>query len=365
MKTDLILTKAARLANKGKYGDAIQILEPEIVRYHDSFRYHYILGTSCLYSKDYGGAFTYLKRARDIKMQDPSVLLGIAYLFLHRGETDRAVDLYLEILELEPENSRAKKALGVIQKQENTELLIDFLESGKLKKILPPLVSVPFSFRKLILPLIVILACFFAVGTFQYITRSREQRSGYSISALIREEQNLPVGTDGTFRYILTKNEVLAGYERARRYFTEYRDEAAKTELNRILESNASDAVKNKARLLISYTSIPGFENIKDRFLYSQVAADPILYRDCHVVWKGMATNLDEKENSTNFQFLVGYDTRNTLEGIISVKFDRVILLDTNYPLEVLGRVVPSSSDTRGSFRLEGIAIHQEPALKR
>jgi len=85
MKLDPILTKATRAVQKGRYADAIHLLESEAVRYHDSFRYFYILATSCLYAGDFGGAYTYLKRAREIKMRDPYTLIGIAALHLRSG----------------------------------------------------------------------------------------------------------------------------------------------------------------------------------------------------------------------------------------------------------------------------------------
>jgi hypothetical protein len=374
MKLDPILTKAIRLFRRGKYGETIRVLESEVVRYHDSFRYYYILGVACLYAKDCGGAFTYFKRAREIKLRDPSAMLGQAALFLRRGETGRAVDLYLEIQDLDPRNRIARRALGVIRKYGGEETISSWIDSGRLPWLYPPRPKLPLSLRSFLIPCLLGALALAGVGLVRFgelpFSASRQApREGLAGSALEREDRDEPVQVGGSFRYILTRSQVLANYEEARALFTEHRDDAAKVALNRIIESNAAEGVKNKARLLLSYTEVPGFDTLdnRDRFSYAQVMAEPILYRDCYVIWRGMAANLKTPENATSFDFLVGYDTRNTLEGIVPVDFDFPVAVQIERPLEVLGRVVPVSADGGGEgIRLAGTAIHQsglpEPA---
>lgn len=367
IKLDPILTNAARLLNRRKYGAAIQLLEPEVVRYHDSFRYYYILAVSCLYLGDFSGAFTYFKRARDIKMRDPSVLLGMGVLFLRRGDTARAIDFYLEVQELDSRNIKAKKALEFIKKHGDPENLEALAESGKLIKLYPPLPKVPLTFGDIIIPaagiIILIglgLGMFFMLknpGAFSRVP----QRSGFDLANLEREDRAEPVQVGGSYRYVLTRQQVLDTYDEALKLFTDRRDEAAKVRLNRLLESNTSETIKNKARILLSYTEVPGFDTLKDRYSYSDVYKEPWLYRDCYVIWRGTATNINMLERGTVFQLLVGYDTISILEGIVPVEFDISIPVDAGPPLEVLGKVIPASSgESQGiGIILEGVAIHQ------
>jgi hypothetical protein len=140
--------------------------------------------------------------------------------------------------------------------------------------------------------------------------------------------------------------------------FLDYRDEAARIRINRLLESNAAVSVKQKARLLSEYAAVPGFDTLKDRYGYSTVIAEPLLYRDVHVLWRGMATNLKEADRSTDFDLLVGYDTRSSLEGIVPVRFEFAVPVDVERPLEVLGRIALSGD----KIRLVGLAIHQAAA---
>jgi hypothetical protein len=106
---------------------------------------------------------------------------------------------------------------------------------------------------------------------------------------------------------------------------------------------------------------VPRFDTFvrKDNFSYDKVIQDPILYRDCHVIWRGMAANIEVLQNLTAFDFLVGYDTRTTWEGTVFVVFDKVIALNPEKPLEVLGRIIPVPTEKGMDIRLEGVAIHQ------
>jgi tetratricopeptide (TPR) repeat protein len=366
-----MLNRGVRLLRRGKYGEVISILQPEVVRYHDSFNYYYILGSACLRAGDLGGAFAYYKRAREIKMLEPPVLLGMAVYYLHRGDTGKAVDLYLEVLDLEPRNRIAKRGLQVLRKHGGTEGIQGWIESGKAPRLFPPLPKPPPNPARILGPLalgLLILALTVGVlaklGVVSLGKSSGAERAGFSGVVLEKEDRESPVQIGGTYRYILTRKEVLDLYEAARRLFADYRDEAAKLRLNRILESNASDPIKNKARLLISYMEVPGFDTLKDRFSYAEVREDPLLYRDCHVIWQGMATNLSAGETATAFDFLVGYDTRTKLEGIVQVRFDFSVPLNLERPLEVLGRVIPvSTAAGEEGIRLEGIALHQASTL--
>jgi tetratricopeptide (TPR) repeat protein len=372
MKLDPVLTKATRLARSGNYEGAVKILEPELNRYNGSFRYCYLMAVSLLHSGDFGGALSWFKAARELKIRHPGVLLGFAVLYLRRQEIDRAVDFYLEVQELDEKNRIAQKALGIIRKHAGAGNFSAWLDSGELPRLFPPIPPAGFSWNRALLAAAAGLA---ALGLLWGLLLSfrlvpwpfshRENRRGITEITLDREDRASPVETGGSYRYILTRAQVLETYDRALALFTEYRDETAKTHLNRILESNASPGVKNKSRVLLSYMDVPGFDTFlrKDNFNYADVIRDPLLYRDCHVIWRGMATNVDVLQNLTAFDFLVGYDTRRTLEGIVPVVFDKAIALNSERPLEILGRIVPIVTEKGPDIRIEGLAIHQSAGL--
>jgi hypothetical protein len=290
--------------------------------------------------------------------------LGLAVLYLRRGDTSRAVEFYLEVQELEPKNRIVKKALKIIRKYGGTENIEALVEAGRFSALYPPNPKLPFSKRMFVLPLLVFVlaAAMFLLlklNILDFGKRAGSDRQGLALTMLEKEERSAPVQIDGAYRYVLTQSEVLKLYDEAQKLFSQFHDEEAKVRLNKIIESNASDAIKNKARMLFDYTEKPGFDTLKDRFTYKDVEAEPFLYRDCYVIWSGMAANLQPGENRTSFNLLVGYDTRKTLEGIVAVTLDFAEQVNTEQPLEVLGKVVPTSASGGMEFQLQGIAIHQ------
>ena len=365
MLTDPILKKALILTRRGKYDASVKLLEAEVFRYRDSYTYYHILGLSCLYGGDIKTAFTYFNKAKNISRESPALLnrespplLGLAVHFLSRGETDRALDLYLEVQDIEPGNKTAKRALRVIRKYGGTEEFNSWLVRGKLSSLYPPIPWAGISIKPIpFIAIGVVLATVIGVIIgFRHLPVF--QRKGMDDSLLEKTERENAVEPGGMFRYVFTVDEVISLYNKARHLFNNRHDEAAKRELNLILESNASAAVKNKARLLISYMETPGFDTLKDKFTYAEVASDPFLYRDCHVLWRGSAANVRNSSNMVRFDFLVGYDTRTVMEGAVSVELDFPAEINTSEILEVLGRVVPLSSD---KFKLAGTGIHQIP----
>jgi hypothetical protein len=75
-----------------------------------------------------------------------------------------------------------------------------------------------------------------------------------------------------------------------------------------------------------------------------------------------MATNVEITDEGTTFDLLAGYDTRKVLEGIVPVVFYVPVSINTERPLEVLGKITLDSSYS--DIRLEGVAIHQSGKLE-
>jgi tetratricopeptide (TPR) repeat protein len=370
MNADPLLNKAIRLAKKRDYEGALKVLKYEEDRYYGSFNYYYLYAVICLHSGSFEEAQENFKLARKIKIKDPSTMLGIAVHYLRHMRTGQAVDYYLDVQEMQPKNKIAKRALYIIRKHCATEALSDWMTPDRLAKLFPPIPGSSFSIKKLINHLLIfsaVLVFSCMALTWLNIIPNPFNRQNMRPSAdfiLSSQERNEPVQVEGFYRYILTRDQAINLYDRALSHFTNFRDEAAKIYLNRILESNASEGIKNRARLLFDNMEVPGFDNFKmaDNPAFSDVKNEPFIYRDVHVIWRGMATNIEITDESTKFDFLVGYDTRRTLDGIIPVVFYSPVSINSQRPLEVLGKITlaPSYSE----IVLEGVAIHQSGRLE-
>ncbi len=352
-----LLTRAKRAFYRGRYNDVITLLEPEILQYRDSFQFYYFLALACLHTGDVGGATSYFQRARQIRMRDPDLLAAQAALHLRRGDTHQAVEYYLEALEYAPNHALARKSLDFIRKRGDAETIEALVETGKIARFYPrprPGVNPAAVGIGIAVALFACLA-WIAGPRIAERTLPLAQRADISSLDLAAGERADALDMGGSYRYVLTDKAVVASYASAQRSFQEYRDNAAQVEINRILYSNASAPIKQKARLLMTYLAEPGFDTIRDVYPYAKVADDPYLYLDCWIVWRGMATNVQESGTAMDLDFLVGYDTRKTLEGIVRAHFDDALPVDTDKPLEILAKI----SQEGGKVILRGKAIHQ------
>ncbi|MCL2271585.1 MAG: tetratricopeptide repeat protein [Treponema sp.] len=370
IKKDPVLSKAALLAKKKDYDGALTILKTAEEDYSGSFKFYYLYAVICLHCGSYLEAHEFFNLARKIKIKDTGTWLGFAVLNLRRMNTSQAVNYYLEVLEMDSSNRTAKKALDVIRKHSSQESLTEWLTPGRLEKFFPEIPSPGITAKTVlnfslvcVLGLVAVFWILVALRVLPSPVKKPDIR-GVSEFILTGQERSQPVETGGSYRYILTRDQSISLYERALALFTSYRDEAARINVNRLLESNASEDIKNKGRLLFLYMEVPGFDNFNrnDNPSISDVIAEPFLYRDVHVIWRGMATNIEITDEFTGFEFLVGYDTRRTLEGIIPVKFKSPLSINPDRPLEVLGRIKLVSSYSE--VELEGIAVYQSGRLE-
>ncbi len=359
-----VLDRAGRLAARRRFAEVIALLEPQVPLYRDSARFYRLLGLSCLWTGDGSGAFTYLKRAEQLEPADPEVKLALASLSLRRGETEKAVALYLAVLESRPRDRCARRGLDFIRRGYSAERLAELIDSGGITRFYPrPKGLSPALFRALaVLALLAAVALALPLGRAAYarLSASRVPRPGVAAVELSARERADPVGAAGTSRYVLTEKEALAAFDRAKALFQAFRDNAALVELNRLEGSNAQAAIKEKARSLRAYAEVPDWQRLRDVPSYAEVRRDPRLYEGCAVAWKGRAANLIVDARGSSFDFLVGYEKKTRLEGVVPSRFaDPAVAVPPERPFELLA-VIRAAGDGSG-FSLEALAVHELP----
>lgn len=365
MSSDPLRT-AQKDFRKGYYARVLSSLEPLSLSYRDSHQFFFLMGTSCLVTGDVGGAATYLRKAEQLNFRHSPTLAALAAVHVRRGETDKAIQLYLDILSREPGNRFARRALQFLKTNSDPERLAALAKSGKIAVLYPvPSPAIRLGYR--FLPLVFVLVAVGGAGAVllprgvELIRNRAPSRPGLEQFLLTEGEKKNPVSTAGGFEYVLTEKEAIASFEKAKKLYTSWNDEAALVELNRILLSNAAPPLKTKAETLKGFIREPDFTNVRERYSYTDVARSPRLFDGVAVIWKGQASNVRESVNGIRFDLLVGYQDKKNLEGIANVDFPFLLRVPPGVPLEILGRVRP----TEGGFRIEGIAVHELPEGRR
>ncbi len=355
-----VLDRAAALAARGKFGEAVALLEPQLPIYRESHRFYFILGSACLRCNDSGGAWTYLKRAEQLEPSHRDTLLLIAALHLRRAETQKAIEYYLRVLEEHPGEQLAARSLAFLRRKDAEESIAHLVDTGAFDRFYPRSRGLP----RLVVPLgsaILVAAILYfgfplAKEILSGIMVANSPRPEVAAISLSDAERLSPVETGGSYRFILTEKEALADFEKAKADFENYRDNAALVLLNRLLLSNASGSIKEKARILKGFVRKPDFRTVKDIPDYAVVAKSPELYEGCSVVWKGRAANIVEERGMTSFHFLVGYVDKTRLEGILPVRITgQKTLVPKDAPFELLAIVALD----KGNLALDGSAIHE------
>ncbi len=337
------LRKARRFFRTRKFTQVINYLEPQVFMFRESYEYYYVLGMSCLHTGDYAGSFSYLRRALDID-QRTEAMLGLATVLLRRRQTDMAIRTYLDILDIDHRNRRAKRALQWLRSLEDPEDALDWFENRRFIRILPPLGWYVPTWTVVSAGIVVAgAAIFFVYPIVLRYAETRfnpEPREGSQL--LATDDVSLPlVAADAPdeVRFVWSDREAERILEQIGDYFNDGRDNVVRRELNRVALSNAAPLIKDRAAALDAYLTVPDFTDFSDNFSHDEVISDPALYDGVFVRWRGRIANIAIGEEAILFDFLVGYETRQVLEGIVPAQLRFAVLLENDQPIELIGRV--------------------------
>ena len=349
------LKKAETLFRRRNYPELISLLEPRIFQFRENPRFYYLLGVSCIETGDLAGAQSYLSRAVQLEPEDTDAVLALAVVHWRKREPTDALRCWLEALELDPKNRKAKAGLALARRvaapdemePEERARLTDRLVPRPLR--VNPWITRVMLFAGVVVAVITILPFFEdAIGA----RRALEPRDGVGVLDL-SDVRFMTAEDAGTVRYVLTESEIRQTVSRIGEFFNAFRDNLAIREMNRLLHSNASHAVKERVRMLRTYTRRPDFTSFTDNFSYRDVQTEPWLYDGVYVRWSGRIANLNVDDDRITYRFLVGYHTVRVLEGTVDAVQHFAASLDPAVPVEVIARI----EDLRPGIMIEVTSI--------
>ena len=362
-KKETPLEKAYRLYRAKEYAKVIALLEPQVFMYRENSDFYHLLGLACLHTGDAGGAHSYLMRCTQIDPDAIAPRLALAACHLKRRDTEAALQLWLEILDEDPDNRMAQRGLSLLRHGPDSDEVSRYRDPGRLAALFPD-IRRPIAWRRLAVVAAIVVIVAVAIpaagpallGFAGNVLRSdheRPHRDGVEYAEVTSGDRITSVEPDSDVRYELSESQIERTFAEIRDYFLAERDNLANREINRILHSNASSRLQERARTLQSYLNTPSFADFRDGFSYNEVVADPYLYDGSYVRWRGRASNIDISDDRILFDFLVGYDDGRQLDGIVPVHFDFAVRVDSRYALELLGRVEQVND---GSIMLHGVS---------
>ena len=369
MKQSSALRTAEKHYRRREYAQTISTLEPQIFLYRENARFYHVLGLSCLKTGDLGGARSYLMRATQIDRSSIAPRLALAACDLGRSDTDEALQMWLEILDEDPANRYAQKGLDLLRAglKQDDGTPVDVL--SVMHRLYPDIVSrrIRAATVRRSIVLLAVLAGIAASAVYgprllRELRESGLERDGSELTELPRRTDL--VRTAGAASepdaapalFVLSDSELRGVFDDLRRYFLAERDNLAAREINRILLSNAQQALKDQAFMLRGFLQAPSFADFTDSFDLDDVRRQPELYEGTYVRWSGRSSNLQATDERVTFDFLVGYEDLVTVDAIVPVEFTRAIRVDPQFAIELIGRI-NLDPETPEGFRLQGSAI--------
>ncbi|MBB6213230.1 tetratricopeptide repeat protein [Borreliella californiensis] len=353
MEPNKIINKSIYYYNSKKYSQAIKLLEKEIFFYKNYYLYHYVLGMSYLRIGNLGNAQTYLKKAYTLNPSEPNIKQAIAILLVSQGKEEKAIQIWLKMIEENQEVDRSELSLEIIRK--NPIKGSAFLKNNNLyEKLFPTIKAMPDkNLTKLIIIIIMGGIIFISMLAIYFIFYEQKTTTSANLKAEINKNLNniaayiddIKINNkekikneEGQFILILTSDEIKNSFEKIKIYLKKGKDNFARVEINKILNSNASESIKLKAKNLASFISRPDFISFNEHLNLKDIKKDPSIYSNVYVKWEGVVNNIEKKDNIIQFDFYVGYN-KNVLSGIIPAKTTFDIDIDFKDHVEILGQI--------------------------
>lgn len=367
------LRQAEILYAEQRYVDLVKHLAPQIFLFRGDARYYFLLGVASLYIGDLGGAHSYLLRGRDLDPLNLDLQLALAITHLARKEEPQALQILVGSQDGHPSDARVLQFLEQLKQASDKVDWPDQIRLGRLRHLYP---KPGFNWRPWLRKSGIVLAgvtglALIGLAVFGVtLIVSRWQppvRPGLAVSSqppvasagvdpvAPSDDRRFGVPVDGKPRFLLPSTEIVSLTAAVTTSFREYRDNKARVLVNRIMQSNAPNSVKERMRGLASHFQDPGFVNFRDNYTLEEVAADPLLHTGIFVMWRGKLADVQKGQTAITFNLLVGYESSPVVKASVPVSLDFAADVSNGQAIELIGQVKPDF--TAGTFRLRGVAL--------
>jgi len=347
------LARAERLLARGRNSKVIRFLEPKVPLFIEDPTYYTILGRACLESGLLKDADTYLNRGIQAEPKHLEARLTLAVNYLKRKDPVSAVRTWLEVLEDYPNDKYASKGLKTLKNIPDPFKQDSFLKAFEPSSFLPPIGSRwPGRILMLLVVFLALIVGFYVWGLESSLLGPlirNDYRTGFEGLKSERPQTE----ERGDVFYPLAKQELAEIIKKALRYYQSYEDNKARYELNKIRYSNATEKIRRQSIGLIELLDEPTINSLETSYTYDDVKQNPWLFEGVWVLWTGLAANITSDADATRFDFLIGLDKEQILEGRVKVEIPFPIVME-QLPLELLARVEPRDED----FILIGKTAH-------
>ncbi len=337
-----------------------------------------ILAICLIEISDYKEAKYILLNILEEYNDDPEALNALAYIYIKDGLIDEAIKFLLDALYIDKENKIIKNNLERLRNTVDHKVAFSMMPPSEFLYLnLPPLPILRYlknltshffftTYGKIISG-VVLVSILLIIGYFiypHYINWAEDYRfkkglgKGRVVHLEIKDIEKL-VEERKKYNMKLSEEEIKKKFGMIQYYLEEKKINKAIITINELLNSNASEQVKE--RVLIWKDFIFKIENssqIDYMPTVQEVLRAPFLYENVYVSWSGTVVNLEHKERrETVFDLLINFIDNATVEGIAEVHVEGFEKLSNNDKVYVFGQIYGINLDNH--ILIKGISIQK------
>lgn len=361
------LHNGIRLLKHGDFIGAIDNFEEYNSNDNTNPSSYYYLGLTYIFRGLFDEAYNYLLKAHRLSENDANVLNALAFLNLRSNRVEEAVNYWLDILDLDKGNYFAKRNLDKVRQTKNIDKLVktaaaeEFISFKIRKGLRIDLFKLNFlrTASAAVLLLVIVLAAVFIVrmsGRDRVTAVHKVHLEDIEKVSMPEEGSDYIIDRSVT-RSILKLNpeEVLALFRSTKELLKKALYNKALFNINKVLHSNSTIAVKEKFRILGQFTAVRENFGLPDNVDYSELVNFPLFYEGVQVVWQGKIEDLSLEGGRVAFNLIV--KEKNKAIGVVKVRFDRNVFNIANGMDIVLSAQFQKIDEETRHPLLQGISI--------
>ncbi|GEM_PF-5487949 len=304
MDKDRIIDLIRNYYRRNQFAKAKDLIKKAIAAGHRSVEILKYSGLIALLENDLTAAEASLKRVRKVEEADAEVLNALAFINLKNKDTEAAIDLWLEILDNDPENRLAKKNLQRMKKMMDVDA---FIGKAKASAYIRGGMELPFSLK---IPGFILAVLLLAVSVWFWLD-NRVEENGTFTPRKSASSVKLPVLDDFILSdintlYSFDSEEIPKMFKDAKRDIKKRNFNGFIIRLNKILHSNVKDSVKQRFVMLREFLPEPEtFSDIRLPIRLTELFNQQTIYEDCYLVLNGKVENLKVDGNTTSFNMKI------------------------------------------------------------
>lgn len=363
----IALDKFRTRTNSKDCQEVIDLLTEHLEKNPDDTFSEKMLAFCLIDLKMYGDAYKAFKRIHEREPNDVEALNALAFLNLLDGPLEDSINYLLDAVYLDKDNNKLKNNLESLRnikdkkvffsmtdpkdflfikypKENISESIINWLKNALLSPILKLLIAI------IILSVVILMIYIFYP---QIINMAEEYRFKRGLGTgrvthVTIQDINKFIEERKKYNIKLSEDDIKKKFETIKVYIEEKKRNRAAILINELLNSNASELVKERVRFLKEFLPKPEPTLIDFTPSVQEVTRIPFLYEGVYVRWTGTIANLEHKDRKeTVFDLLINFVDNAVVEGIAECHFDGFQNIINGEKLSVYGEIAGITLDNK------------------